>query len=268
MILGASYFNKNPFKTTERDDGNKKSVEELRMLIKKKSDYIKENYKKWNFRSAFCLSKEYNERPIRFFFEFNEDLDSNIYDLIDNKMKCICKDGFIKEITDNNFEECLFVKNREEAVKSFEGIMKLFEGYLQDEGLATIEDYSQYFSISFRRHGIPTHLFKKSEIETVMRNADDRHDNQLVIDEEGYVKIISDDEDGILYPVRLECWSAGNNCVGKFSKLYTLDGDYKYCLHGWLRYLMTGQSQYMDYLAEEMEEECLISEIKKFYVDC
>ena len=137
---------------------------------------------------------------------------------------------------------------------------------MNNEGLAAVDDYHQCFSISFRRHGIPSHLFEKSEIETAMRNADDRHNNQLVVDEDGYVKIISDNKDGMLYPVRLECWNAGNNYVGKFSKLCTLDEDYKYCLHGWLRYLQTGQKQYMDYLAEEIEEDSLISQIKEFYV--
>lgn len=56
-----------------------------------------------------------------------------------------------------------------------------------------------------------------------------------------------------------------NNYVGKFSKLCTLDEDYKYCLHGWLRYLKTGRKQYMDYLTEEIEEDSLISQIKEFY---
>lgn len=45
----------------------------------------------------------------------------------------------------------------------------------------------------------------------------------------------------------------------------TLDEDYKYCLHGWLRYLKTGRKQYMDYLTEEIEEDSLISQIKEFY---
>ena len=44
-----------------------------------------------------------------------------------------------------------------------------------------------------------------------------------------------------------------------------LDEDYKYCLHGWLRYLKTGRKQYMDYLTEEIEEDSLISQIKEFY---
>lgn len=256
---------RNPFKTTDRDDGDKQSMEDARILIKKKRAFIKENYNEWNFLSAFCSTTEYPEKPIRFFFEFNESSGGNIYDLINNRQKCICSDGFIKEVTDSNFDECVFVKSREEAIKSLENITNLFEEYLKDEGLATIDDYHQYFSISFRRHGTPAHLFEKSEIETAMRNADDRHNNQLVVDENGYVKIISDDEDGMLYPVRLECWSAGNNYVGKFSELYTLDEDYKYCLHGWLRYLMTGRKQYMDYLTEEIEEDSLISKIKEFY---
>ena len=223
------------------------------------------DYKEWNFFNAFCLTTEYPERPIRFFFEFRESSGGNIFDLINNKQKCICRDGLIKEVTVGNFEECAFVNNREEAVEILGNIAKIFEEYLNNEGLAAVDDYHQCFSISFRRHGIPSHLFEKSEIETAMRNADDRHNNQLVVDEDGYDKIISDNKDGMLYPVRLECWNAGNNYVGKFSKLCTLDEDYKYCLHGWLRYLKTGRKQYMDYLTEEIEEDSLISQIKEFY---
>lgn len=265
MILSSPYFNKNPFRTTDKDNEEKQNIEVARTLIKKKRTFIKENYKEWNFLNAFCPTTEYPERPIRFFFEFRESSGGNIFDLINNRQKCICRDGFIKEVTDSNFEECAFVKNREEAIKCLGNITKLFQEYLNNEGLAAIDDYHQCFSISFRRHGMPTHLFEKSEIEIAMRNADDRHNNQLVIDEDGYVKIISDDEDGMLYPVRLECWNAGNNYVGKFSNLYTIDEDYKYCLHGWLRYLTTGRKQYMDYLTEEIEEDSLIAQIKEFY---
>lgn len=265
MILESSYFNQNPFKTTDKDNEEKKKMEDARALIKKRLAFIKENYKEWNFFNAFCLTTEYPERPIRFFFEFRESSGDNIFDLINNKQKCICRDGLIKEVTVGNFEECAFVNNREEAVEILGNIAKIFEEYLNNEGLAAVDDYHQCFSISFRRHGIPSHLFEKSEIETAMRNADDRHNNQLVVDEDGYVKIISDNKDGMLYPVRLECWNAGNNYVGKFSKLCTLDEDYKYCLHGWLRYLKTGRKQYMDYLTEEIEEDSLISQIKEFY---
>lgn len=52
-----------------------------------------------------------------------------------------------------------------------------------------------------------------------MRAADDRHYNQLVVDEEGSIRILSNHENGLLYPVQLEGWNAGNNYVGKYSKL-------------------------------------------------
>lgn len=61
-------------------------------------------------------------------------------------------------------------------------------------GLEGIEYYRQYFEISVRRDGMPKHLFTKAEIEALMRNADDRNNNGLVIDENGYARIISDEE--------------------------------------------------------------------------
>ena len=185
--------------------------------------------------------------------------------LINNKKRCICRDGLIKEITDDNFKECAIARNREQAIIILKNIQKLFEEYLENEEIIAVEDYHQYFSISFKRCGAPTHLFKKSEIETAMRNADDRRNNRLVIDENGYVKIISDDEDALLYPVYLEEWNAGNNYVGKYSKLYSLNENYNLCLQGWLQYLITGQIQYMDLLIEMPDEEHLISQIKEFY---
>lgn len=46
-----------------------------------------------------------------------------------------------------------------------------------------------------------------------MQNADDRNNNMLVIDENGYAKIIQDINLGFYYSVRLESWNTDNNCV-------------------------------------------------------
>ena len=96
-----------------------------------------------------------------------------------------------------------------------------------------------------------------------MRNADDRRHNRLVIDGNGYARIISDEERAYLYPVYIEEWNDGNNYVGKYSKLYTLDDSYKYCLYGWYRYLITGRGQFIDYLPERVDEAELIEQIKE-----
>ena len=142
------------------------------------------------------------------------------------------------------------------------------EEQLRKEGLDGVSDYHTWFEIDFQRDGIPVYFFQKSEIEAAMRAADDRHYNQLVVDEEGSIRILSNHENGLLYPVQLEGWNAGNNYVGKYSKLSTLEENYRCCLYGWLQYLKTGKAQYVDYLPEKTEEDVLISEIKDFYLDC
>ena len=109
---------------------------------------------------------------------------------------------------------------------------------------------------------MPKHLFTKAEIEALMRNADDRNNNGLVIDENGYARIISDEESTSLYPVHIETWGAGNNYVGKYSKLYALEESYKFCLYGWYWYLVTREVQYVDFLPEDIDESSLIEQIK------
>ena len=98
-----------------------------------------------------------------------------------------------------------------------------------------------------------------------MKNADDRCDNRLVIDENGYAKILVNSKDDNLYPVRHESWNAGNNYVGKYSKLWTLEEDYISSLQGWLAYLKTGRKQIMESVYESGDEAELLKEIQKYY---
>ena len=102
-------------------------------------------------------------------------------------------------------------------------------------GLEGIEYYRQYFEINVRRDGMPKHLF---------------------------TRIISDEESTFLYPVHIETWGAGNNYVGKYSKLYALEESYKFCLYGWYWYLVTREVQYVDFLQEDIDETSLIEQIK------
>ena len=98
------------------------------------------------------------------------------------------------------------------------------EEQLRKEGLDGVSDYHTWFEIDFQRDGIPVYFFQKSEIEAAMRAADDRHYNQLVVDEEGSIRILSNHENGLLYPVQLEGWNAGNNYVGKYSETEHVGG--------------------------------------------
>ena len=64
----------------------------------------------------------------------------------------------------------------------------------------------------------------KEEMAEVIRNGDDRQDNILVVDENGYINLVQSNQ--MLYPVRSEIWKKGNKYVGKYSSMEHLDETY------------------------------------------
>ena len=102
-------------------------------------------------------------------------------------------------------------------------------------------------------------------MEVELRNGDDSKDNRLVIDADGYVKLIEECVYPHLYPVRFEEYCAYNNYVGKYADLTDLNDEYTMCLQGWLSYLKSGRTIYMDYVHKNDDIEKLLEEIGKFY---
>ena len=105
----------------------------------------------------------------------------------------------------------------------------------------------------------------EEEIKALMVDADDSVNNKLVIDEDGYARVIQDPSQGHLYPVSQETWCADNRYVGKNSKLTDLHDSYVLCMHLWLSYLHTGVRQYDDMFMSDDGMDELIKEIMKFY---
>ena len=56
--------------------------------------------------------------------------------------------------------------------------------------------------IGIQRQGKPRHLFTYEELEKQLRNGDDSKNNRLVIDANGYVKLVEECAYPYLYPVR------------------------------------------------------------------
>lgn len=105
----------------------------------------------------------------------------------------------------------------------------------------------------------PTHVFSCAELEAKLKEADDRKDNRLVVDENGEVNIVPGGFGYIRYPVENETYSAGGMYVGKYAD-YTkkrLDELYGSLLKAFLSYLRTGRSQFVDMLLSYDEEELL-----------
>ena len=108
-------------------------------------------------------------------------------------------------------------------------------------------------------------MFTEGEIEQLMRGADDSKSNKLVIDEDGYAHIIQEPRQGLLYPVSIETWCAGNMYVGANSSLSDLHDSYVLCMHLWLAYLETGRQMYDDIYVSDEGLDKVIEEVKKYY---
>lgn len=261
-ILNLTEFNRNPFSHNEDISLNKNDEK----AIKQKSNkYIQDNYGSMNFKTIFQTENITAVRKIKFYFIFsNPDFVFSL-DSFDGTEKYVCKDGYIKELESPLEEDCYYIYDREKAISFSNKFQQMINEILHQKDLSVLDKYENFISIELIRCGKPSRLFSKQEIEEEMRKADDRVNNQLVIDEDGYAKVIKDNEYGLLYPVRHESWHAGNNFVGKYSNLSTLTDDYISSLQGWLLYLQTGKKQYMDYVHDNRDEEDLIKKIREYY---
>lgn len=258
-ILKSRKIGENPF-------FSKKEVELYESIEDKENcknlrSFITGNYKKWCFKNLF--ETQTHKQNIIFYINFEINIDSCLSNLLQDELY-LCNDGYIKSLKRENMNEAYHIYDRKQALRLKKQCINFINDKCIENNLSILE-YEFYFSIQLKKCGKPTHLFTKSEIKEIMSLADDRNNNMLVIDENGYAKIIQDTNEGVLYPVAHEEWDAGNNYVGKYSSLSTLDNDYIASLQGWLIYLQTGESIYMDYVDENTNVEKLIEEIMKYY---
>lgn len=263
-ILNLKELNSNPFKMHFPERSNNEMKEKIAEQQKSK-EYIKENYNQWDFKTILQPCELPSSERIKFAFIFNSPNARFSLETLRGVNNYICTDGYIKKLNSALEKECYYVYNRELAIRLKNKLQQKIAEFLKENNLQDLEEYETCFSIKLIKSGKPTHLFTKQEIEEEMRKADDRFSNQLIINEDGYAKVIKNVGYGYLFPVRHESWDAGNVYVGKYSKLSTLDDDYIASLQGWLLYLKTGRKQNMDYVHENTNEEELLEEIKKYY---
>ena len=169
----------------------------------------------------------------------------------------LCSDGYLHKLERDDFGGVLFFNSRELAHEiMYQCKEQLFENHEKT--------VFSYFSVNIIGVSKPEHLFTKAEIEFLMKEADDRINNTLVIDENGFARIVCNNELDIhSFAVHHEKWNAGNLYVGKYSNLSTLEETYLSSLQGWLSYLQTKRSTYVDYLGENQDEQQLIAEIRE-----
>jgi hypothetical protein len=246
-------FNQNPFKIDQPQ-----SKEESSSFKWVSSEFINENYEKFCFKDLLEEIESNEPGNIAFFYKFNKDNTVNFSTMLSKEKLYLCRDGYIRSLQEND-EKILLGYDRKSAINLFINIEKKLNQFCH----ANEDDYiGVNFSVSLRKIGKPTHLFTKEEIKEIMTNADDRVNNTLVIDENGYAQIIQNHIESNFYPLRYETWNAGNVYVGKYSRLTDLDDAYIYSLEKWLEYLTTSKKAiYQDYVSYSKSVEELIKEI-------
>lgn len=264
FIFRNEVFRYNPFQSKESlDYENTKLMSEID-IMRKETQCVRERLLEWNFLS-FLPAYEITASNITYYFEFHFSRERGDFDFFDRSGMYLRQNGTVCRMKEPNATDCIFATERQMAKEIKRILQQAIRRNITNAGLDSSGDDEQWVEIEIRKAGPPTHLFTKSEIEQAMRIADDRKSNKLVIDENGVAAIIDDGGMAETYPVVHETWCAGNNYVGKYSPLSTLDEDYLLMLYGWLRYLQTSQAQYADYIPEDYSEECLINEISEFY---
>ena len=263
-ILKLELFNKNLFKNEKYDNDEVLEMNKWFESQKESENYISNTFVNWDFSHIVNKYEQIESYNIKFIFKFkNPNSDFLSFESLIGIDNYICMDGKIRKLNSPNEEQCYCVYDRKIAIKMKDKFEEEVTELLKKNQLLELDDSS--FSIKLIRVGKPTHLFTREEIEKEMRDADDRFSNQLIIDEAGHAKVIKNENFGYLFPVRHESWDAGNNYVGKYSALSTLDDNYISSLQGWLLYLETDNMQSMDYIHKNTNEEELLKEIKKYY---
>lgn len=227
-------------------------------------DYVKNNLSSLSFNT---ILGRYADTPIgkakyRFVFHFENSID--IFDnIINNTSMYLCKDGYIRKLLSDS-DEIFEIADRRCAMKIFEELENRIKEYFKGK---VSEFEIPYFSVEIIKISNPEYIFTIDDIRLLMEQADDRVDNTLVIDENGYAKILTDWSNAQFYPVINETWCQRRNYVGRYSKLLDLDSAYHYLLGKLKDYLKTGFGQSKDDHDEYFEStEELLSIIRSIIV--
>lgn len=255
-LLGSMFFQKNPFADRMPD----MELPDLGPTLPDGSGFVESQFQGWNFSDIiggipsdqgnldYYLKVMVNDRGFRPFAPLCE-------------FYYLAQDGSFKKSENHQMENPFFIQGREQIKQVYEAIMnRVFEICSEYDQDSVRNSFS--LEIRWKRNAIPQYLFTKADIENVMRNADDRISNKLVICDDGHVMIVPFEENARLFCVVHFAWGGFKRYVGKYSSLSTLDETYNDSLACWLEYLKTGEYQFCD---ENMfcDEEATLSEIKQ-----
>jgi len=209
-------------------------------VIKTSPNFVKDNMESFDFSPVTGGNTNMPLGKAKYRYVFHASTTIDFFDtLLTSTAYYLCKDGHIKKVTPDAME-IFEATDREMALKIVRELTDELEKYC-DGKISKLEQ--PYFTIEIIKVGNPSNLFTKEDIKKLMIEADDRHSNTLVIDEDGNAKLLSNRYEARVYPVVHSTWCERKVFVGKYSKLTELDSAYHYCLGAWLDYLRKGVGQ-------------------------
>lgn len=227
------------------------------------NDFIKENYNKFDYSGVVIPQRISDKGKMSFVITVKPQEGSHFF-----LFECdyLCQDGFIHTLERNDLSQVLVFWNREEALLAKEAIINYISRACAANGFDDKEIW-MYITVSIVAHqeGKPTHLFTEEEIKAVMAAGDDSKNNRLVIDEEGYPRLIQDVDNGSLYPVYQETWCSEMKAVGPTSSLSEAHDSYVTCMNCWLDYLKSGVTIYADMYYSDSNIDEVINKVKAEY---
>lgn len=147
----------------------------------------------------------------------------------------LCQDGRVKK-TKENSEDIFYVYGRENAIKLKDALHQRLVEFSKSKG-QEYDIIDAYFSPDLFLVTVPEHIFNYGELNKVVTAADDRHDNYVVVNENGYIEVVEDNYE--FYPVRSERLNSYNGLVGKYSDGVFAKNFTTRFLALWLTYLET-----------------------------
>ena len=211
---------------------------------------------------ALKPAKQTARNRISFAFYVVNQRSCSYTDLLQERRFFLTNDGEFR-VLEAGDEQVYRVFSRGKARSMLKTIWKQFKGYYKENGY-DFDELDCWIGITLRREGhFEPRRFTLEQIKELMRAADDRVRNKLVIDEYGRAKIIQKIGDAELYPVTQETWGAGNIYVGKYSTLSDAEQSYQNMLEGWLFYIEHSRRIYVEDSYSDINE--LEKKINKYY---
>lgn len=197
-------------------------------------EYRKQNATSWHYTGGLTTSAPQGKLKYCFLFypsRFRSWTERPLY---------LSSDGHLVSV-DEGKSELLYVYSPSDAELLLASLNRWSAELCEAAGYH--ESSYEPFSIQQEKNGTPQHMFTRKELEELMRAADDRVCNTLVVDDDGRFKMIQDRTLTWKYALTIEYFIPYTNQVGPYSSLSALDELYSRALDNWLYYLQYGREK-------------------------